>query len=101
MPSKDNKTIISIGAPIEIFKYGPPPGDPPFQRVNEFIKLYPQYQGEIKDIENLYMNNNKSELARKYPDFVKYEEGLAAENAKKELNERLTLEKTAYSLKIN
>ncbi len=47
------------------------------------------------------MNDNKSELSRKYPDFVKYEEGLAAESAKKELDERLTLEKIVYSLKIN
>lgn len=101
LPAKDKKTIISIGAPIEIFKYGPPPGEPPFARVNAFIKLYPQYQSEIKNIENLYMNDNKTELAKKYPDFIKYEVGLAITSTEKELDERLTLEKIAYSLKIN
>ena len=103
LPTQDNKTIISIGAPVELFSermhtlYED-------SELSRFLETYPQHQEEIRKIKNKlkidindpsfeeFMDNNLN-----YKKFIKR---LDLEYAKKELNKRLLFEKIVYSFKF-
>ena len=102
IPSKDNKTIISIGAPIEIFV------KIHYDKVHEFIEAYPQYKKEVDRINNDPTIVSIDEFLENNSDFKKFLKYLDSENAKldleyakKELNKRLIFEKIVYSFQFN
>lgn len=99
-PTTDKKTIFGIGTTLYPFKFGPPPGDPPFERIDGFIKLYPKYQDSVKSIEDLFMSEKKDDLYSKYPEFEKYEKDLAANYATSETSKKIELENIVKSFKF-
>lgn len=94
LPTNDNKKIIGISSPIEIFQGGYGPN---FE-FEGFIRAYPKYEGNLQDMNNiLTIEGNQEGFDAKYPEYESYIEDLAARSAKKELNKRLTFEQIAYS----
>ena len=95
LPTQDNKTIISIGAPIKLFREGYRPET----KLSEFIEIHPQYEKEVEEMGNRpddslwkFMKNN--------PDYKKFIDHFSLEHARKELNKRLLFEKIVYSFKF-
>ncbi len=95
LPTQDNKMIISIGAPIELFEEERALD----AKLPEFIEIHPQYKKEIEEMENRpddslwkFMQNN--------PDYKNFLDHFFVEHARKELNKRLLFEKIVYSFKF-
>ena len=95
LPSRDNKTIISIGAYIWLLDEALRSDDPYF----EFSKINPQYRKEIEETGKL-IDGDYNDFIKKYPDYEFFLNNFSFEHTKKELNKRLLFEKIVYGFKF-
>jgi hypothetical protein len=96
-PAEENKNIISISTPIEIFKGGYGPN---FE-FESFIKAYPKYNGELQNMENiLTIGGDQETFDRKYPEYKSFVQTLSEQSAQKELEQRTTFEKIVSSFRF-